>query len=69
MNIKQNKTQKDHILIIPPPSYKGGRGVDGTPSRTSRDIIRAAILDFNIFLESHKITEIDTKSSQNAYGM
>ncbi len=36
---------------------------------TSRDVIRAAILDFNIFLESHKITKIDAKSNQNAYGM
>ncbi len=36
---------------------------------TSRDVIRAAILDFDIFLESHKIMEIDAKSSQNANGM
>ncbi len=36
---------------------------------TSGDIIIAAIMDFTSFLESHKITEIDGKSSQNAYGM
>ena len=33
------------------------------------DVIRAAILDFTIFLASQKITEIDTKARQNAYGM
>ena len=29
--------------------------------------LRSAILDFTFFLKSQKITEIDTKSSQNAY--
>ena len=36
---------------------------------TSKDVISPAILDFAIFLESQNIMEINTKRSQNVYGM